>query len=295
MSPSPILPFSHSPPLLVPSPLSHSALPCYSRTMPADQHLAFLELAQRAAQRAGALIRTSVHQVKQVEHKSAIDLVTSIDRESEQIIVDLIQEHYPEHSIVAEEGTEISHNHAEYQWIIDPVDGTTNFVHGLPYFCVSIALTRGDTVVVGLVYDPMRDEAFTAMHGRGACLNGVSVTASDVEELDKALLATGFPDDRRQRADEYLALFKEFMKSAQDIRRGGSAALDLCYVASGRLDGLWAQGLHAWDVAAGSLIVREAGGMSTDFRGQELDVWGSEILCSNGRIHEEMVCITRET
>lgn len=259
-----------------------------------DQNVSFLRLAKQAAQSAGALIRNSVDKVQQVEHKSAIDLVTSIDRQSEHRIVELVRKYYPEHSIVAEEGTEISHNGASYQWIIDPLDGTTNFVHGFPHFAISIAVAEGDEIVVGLVYDPMKDETFTATHGGGAYLNGEPITTSKVSKLGNALLATGFPYDRRQRADEYLALFRQFMGSAQDIRRGGSAALDLCYVGAGRCDGFWEQRLHAWDVAAGSLIVREAGGTTTNFGGGDLDIWGNEILCSNGLIHDEMVAVCGE-
>jgi len=259
----------------------------------ADYH-DFLALALQAAECAGALIRDSVDKIEQVEHKSAIDLVTTVDRQSEQLIVGLIRDQYPRHSIVAEEETAISLEDTAYQWIVDPLDGTTNFVHGYPQFAVSIALAHAEEIVVGVVRDPMRGETFSAAHGGGARLNGEPIKASDVDELDKALLATGFPYDRRERADEYLAPFKRFMCAAQGIRRGGAAALDLCYVASGRLDGFWERKLHAWDVAAGSLIVREAGGCVTNLRGGEFDLWGSELLCSNGRIHDEMVALAEE-
>lgn len=255
------------------------------------EYMDFLDLAERAAVRAGELIRDSVNNVIRVEHKSAIDLVTAVDRQSEQLIVGLIRERYPSHSIVAEEETAISDTYTPYRWIVDPLDGTTNFVHGYPQFAVSIALVHAQEIAVGVVHDPMRGETFTAMRGGGARMNGDVMRASAVDELDKALLATGFPYDRRERADEYLALFKRFMCAAQGIRRAGAAALDLCYVASGRFDGFWERKLHAWDVAAGTLIVREAGGRVTDFRGGEFDIWGDEILCSNGRIHDEMVAV----
>lgn len=253
-----------------------------------------MDLALQAAERAGALIRESVDRVQRVEHKSAIDLVTAVDRESEQLIVGLIRERYPAHSIVAEEETAISQENSAYRWIIDPLDGTTNFVHGYPQFAVSIALADKGEIVLGVVRDPMRGETFSAVRDAGARMNGELIKTSGVDELDKALLATGFPYDRRERAEEYLALFKRFMCAAQGIRRAGAAALDLCCVASGRLDGFWERKLHAWDVAAGSLIVREAGGSVTNFRGDEFDIWGDEILCSNGLIHGQMVALAGE-
>lgn len=259
------------------------------------EYASFLDLAERAALRAGTLIRDSVNQVTRVEHKSAIDLVTAVDRQSEQLIVGIIRERYPGHSIVAEEETSVSPGSSSYRWIIDPLDGTTNFVHGYPQFAVSIAVVHQDELVAGVVHDPMRRETFSAIQGGGAHMNGRDIHTSAVEELDKALLATGFPYDRREKADEYLGLFRSFMCAAQGLRRAGAASLDLCHVAAGRLDGFWERKLHAWDIAAGSLIVREAGGRVTDFQGGALDIWGSEILCSNGRIHGEMVALTAQS
>lgn len=248
----------------------------------------FLATAREAALRAGELILNSLSKIRKVEYKSAIDLVTSVDRASEQIIVSLLHERFPEHSIVAEEATDISSPQSGCRWIVDPLDGTTNFVHSFPHFAVSIALEQDGAVVAGLVYDPAKNEVFSAIEGGGAYLNGRSIHCSSVDRLDRALLATGFPYDRRERADYYLGLFKGLLCVSQGIRRGGSAALDLSYVAAGRLDGFWEAKLHAWDVAAGSLIAREAGATVTNFAGKSLDIWGEEILCSNGLIHEEM-------
>ena len=180
---------------------------------------------------------------------------------------------------------------ASHRWIIDPLDGTTNFAHSYPQFCVSIALERDDEVILGLVYDPLRGECFKAVKGEGATLNGGSIHVSAVKELDKALLATGFPYDQREKADFYLVLFKAFMTRSQGIRRNGSAALDLCYLACGRIDGFWELKLRPWDTAAGTLIVAEAGGRLSDLSGNKFSIWGEETLASNGAIHDEMVNI----
>jgi myo-inositol-1(or 4)-monophosphatase len=249
----------------------------------------FLALAQEAARAAGKLIRESWRGAKQVHMKSnALDLVTSTDHASEELIVKMLHERFPDHALLAEEKTLFAGN-SHYRWIIDPLDGTTNFVHGYPQFGVSIALERRGEVVLGLVYDPLRDEQFHALKQEGAFLNGERIFASRVAALSQSLLATGFPYDRRENVDFYLAFFKSFLVSCHGIRRAGSAALDLCYVASGRLDGFWEFKLRAWDTAAATLVVREAGGTVTDFRGNEFSIWGEQTLASNGRIHAEMV------
>ena len=242
----------------------------------------FLNAAWQAASAAGEIIRASWHQLRSIDYKGPIDLVTSVDRAAEQSIVELLQREFPEHSILAEEETEITGNAKQYRWIIDPLDGTTNFAHGYPQISVSIALEFRKQIIVGLVYDPLRRECFRAAKGQGATLNGAAIRISSVRELDKALLATGFPYDLRENADLYLSLFKAFLTRCQGIRRAGSAALDLCYVASGRLDGFWELKLKPWDIAAGALIVAEAGGSLGDFSGKELSLSGNETLASNG-------------
>ena len=253
----------------------------------------FLGVAWEAANAAGEIIRANWDQPKTIDYKGAIDLVTSVDRLSERKIVDLLQRNFPGHSILAEEETAVEGAQNEYRWILDPLDGTTNFAHGYPQFCVSIGLERNGQVIVGLVYDPLRRECFRAVREQGATLNGKSIRTSTVNELDKSLLATGFPYDHRENADFYLSYFKAFMRRCQGIRRGGSAALDLCYVACGRLDGFWELKLKPWDTAAGALIVAEAGGKLSDFTGKPFSIWGNETLAANAGIHDEMVRVAR--
>ncbi|MFQ5542173.1 MAG: inositol monophosphatase family protein, partial [Candidatus Binatia bacterium] len=214
--------------------------------------------------------------------------------QAEERIVHALQKHFPDHSILAEEETTIAGPQSGYRWIIDPLDGTTNFAHAYPHFSVSIALEREGEIILGLVYDPLREESFKAAKGQGASLNGKPIQTSKVTELERALLATGFPYDRRERAALYLAFFKAFMVRSQGIRRNGSAALDLCYLACGRVDGFWEFKLHPWDIAAGGLIVREAGGNLTDFSGKDFSIWSEETLGSNGLIHAEMLRIVSE-
>jgi myo-inositol-1(or 4)-monophosphatase len=255
----------------------------------------FLSVAWEAANAAGEIIRENWQRPQTIDYKGAIDIVTSVDRETERKIVGLIREHFPNHSILAEEETDIEGNDNEYRWIIDPLDGTTNFAHSYPQVSISIALEQSGQVILGLVYDPLRRECFRGVKSRGATLNGNPIRTSVVNELDKALLATGFPYDRREKADFYLAFFKAFLTRCQGIRRNGSAALDLCYVACGRIDGFWELKLRPWDIAAGALIAAEAGGQITDFSGNEFSIWGNETLASNSIIHREMVQIASET
>jgi len=249
----------------------------------------FLSVAWEAAAAAGTLIREHWQKPKSIDYKGVIDLVTSVDRECERRIVEVLRNHFPNHSILAEEETDWVGTQSHHRWIIDPLDGTTNFAHSYPQFCVSIALECDGEVILGLVYDPLRGECFKAVKGEGATLNGGSIRISGVKELDKALLATGFPYDQRERADFYLSFFKAFMTRSQGIRRNGSAALDLCYVACGRVDGFWELKLRPWDTAAGALIVEEAGGKLSDLSGNRFSIWGEETLASNGAIHDEMV------
>jgi myo-inositol-1(or 4)-monophosphatase len=248
-----------------------------------------LDVAWQAASAAGQLIRESWQKPKSIKYKGAIDLVTSVDRESERVIVATIQSHFPDHSILAEEETIVRGADEECRWIVDPLDGTTNFAHGYPQFGISIAFENRGTVIMGLVYDPVRQECFKAVRAGGATLNDAPIHTSSVDRVDKALLGTGFPYDRRDFADVYLGYFKGFMTRSQGVRRGGSAALDLCYVAVGRFDGFWEMKLKPWDVAGGALIVIEAGGVLSDFSGNAFSIYGQETLASNRLIHREMV------
>ena len=250
--------------------------------------LAFERVAHAAAARAGGLIRASYRERQEVSFKGEVDLVTAVDRRAEGIIIDLIATAFPDHGIVTEEaaGRPTRDGHC---WYIDPLDGTTNFAHGYPHFAVSIALARDDTLLLGLVYDPMREETFTARRGEGARLNGAPIEVSSVTALDLGLLATGFPYDRRQHVDLYLAFWRAAIRRAQGVRRAGAAALDLCYVACGRLDGFWEWKLRPWDLAAGRLVVEEAGGRATDASGGPHRLTGEETVASNGRIHEELL------
>lgn len=248
----------------------------------------FLRIAEQAARTAGDILLKHLGQPLDLEFKGDVDLVTKVDRLSEEVIVSIIRNAYPDHQILAEEGTN-QEGVSKYRWIIDPLDGTTNYAHSFPCFAVSIGLEAAGEMVVGVVYDPVRDECFTAMEGRGAYLNGKAIHVSRVDKLNSALLATGFPYDRRQHPDDYLGLFRKFMMKAQEIRRPGSASIDLCYLAAGRIDGFWECKLKPWDVAAAVVIVREAGGRISDFKGDRFSIYGTETLASNGSIHDEMV------
>lgn len=243
-------------------------------------------LARELALEAGAFIRRGFGERRNVEFKSAVDLVTDVDRGAQAIVVDGIRRAFPEDTIVAEEDVGQAAA-AGPCWYVDPLDGTTNFVHALPHFAVSIAFLEDGEPRSAAVYDPSKDELFHAEHGRGAFLGDRRLAVSSVAELDRSLLVTGFPYDRRAHTDLYLEYFRDFLRSAQDVRRLGSASLDLCYVAAGRFDGFWEWKLHPWDTAAGWLIVEEAGGRVTDFDGGPYDPWLPRILATNAAIHEE--------
>ena len=240
----------------------------------------------RIVKEAGDILKENLGKIKRIDYKGRVSLVTDIDRKAEERILQLLKKEYPAHDILTEE-RRIKEKGSRYKWIIDPLDGTTNYVHGYPKYCVSIALERDSEVILGVVYDPVPDELFLAEKGKGATLNGRKISVSKIDELDKSLLATGFPYDRREKADEYLKIYREFMVSSQGVRRDGSAALNLCYTANGRFDGFWERELAPWDVAAGSLIVIEAGGKVTDFNGDRLNIYGKELLATNGKIHRE--------
>jgi myo-inositol-1(or 4)-monophosphatase len=251
------------------------------------------DVARQAVAEVGPRIRAAWTRPKKVEHKGVVDLVTETDREVEELVVRRIGRAFPDHLIIAEEssaGKRVERPPADrYAWYIDPLDGTTNFAHGYPVFAVSLALALGDKLRFGMVHDPLRQETFVAHSGGGATLNGAPIRVSSVDDIDHALVATGFPYDQRSRADFYVGFFKDFMERTQGIRRAGAAAIDLCWLACGRLDGFWEWNLRPWDTAAGALIVREAGGTVTDFRGGTFDPHGDQTLASNGLIHQAMI------
>ncbi len=251
-----------------------------------------LLVAADAARQAGTVLAEHIGGQREISFKGEIDLVTEMDRRSEQIVVSIIRSSFPDHGILAEEETRLE-NGQQFLWIIDPLDGTTNYAHGYPNFCVSIGLEADGEVVAGVVYDPLRDELFSAIKGRGATLNGKPIRVSATDRLIRGLLATGFPYDRVQSSINNLNHFNRMIMASQEIRRSGSAALDLCSVAAGRLDGYWELKLQPWDVAAGSIIVREAGGVLSDFSGTRFSIRDREIVASNGLLHGQMLDLLR--
>ncbi|MGM9992408.1 MAG: inositol monophosphatase family protein [Candidatus Bruticola sp.] len=249
----------------------------------------YLDLALKAARQSGELIRKSIGSSHQIDKKGRIDLVTEVDKASEQLIFSLIKDTFPSHSILGEEQGEITGSNATCRWIVDPLDGTTNFASGYPFFAISIAFELEGRVVVGVVYDPCHDEAFYASLGGGAFLNGQPIHVSDNSSLEDALLVTGFPYDISSSPDIHLGMFHDLIIKARGVRRDGSAALDLCYIACGRFDGYWELGLSPWDIAAGSLIVREAGGTMSDFLGEPHNMLFRDLMASNGKIHPKLL------
>lgn len=245
-----------------------------------------LNIAIRAARNAGAIIQRSSENVSQltISKKSKNDFVSEVDRLAEQEIIQMIKYHYPDHSILAEESGE--HKGNEYTWVIDPLDGTTNFLHGYPQYSVSIALKNKGKTEVGVVYDPLRDELFTAEKGGGAMLNNRKIRVSKQTDLSTALLGTGFPFKFPQHLDAYMHMFKALTPTTAGIRRAGSAALDLAYLSMGRLDGFWEIGLKEWDMAAGILLVQEAGGVVTDFSFNDEFVKSGNIITGNPKMHQ---------
>jgi myo-inositol-1(or 4)-monophosphatase len=250
-----------------------------------------LNFVVQVARDAGNVLVDRLGRALQVSNKGAIDLVTEADLASEKLIIEQIRSHYPRHAILAEESgaSEASGNPsaAEWKWIIDPLDGTTNYAHGYPCFCVSIGVERAGKLELGVVYDPMRNEMFAAERGQGATLNERPVRVSKVDDLGRAMLCTGFPYNVRERPD-FARDFANFTMHAQAVRRDGSAALDLAYIACGRFDGFWEDGLNPWDLAAGVLLIEEAGGKVTDFNGTPLDIYSAKVMASNGLIHDSM-------
>jgi myo-inositol-1(or 4)-monophosphatase len=252
-----------------------------------------LNFAIQTARDAGRLLAERFgRSTLQVTNKSELDLVTEADLASERLIIDRIQTYHPRHAILAEESGASSpvdqELRSEWRWIIDPLDGTTNYAHGYPCFCVSMGLEYNGKMEVGVIYDPMRDDMFTAKRGEGASLNGRRMQVSTTRNLAGALLCTGFPYDVRERS-EFARHFANFIMNAQGVRRDGAAALDLAYVACGRFDGFWEEGLKPWDVAAGALMIEEAGGRVSNYAGEPLSIYTPPILASNGLLHEQMM------
>ncbi len=248
----------------------------------------FLSVAEKAARDAGRMLKRRMSDKREISFKGAVDLVTNFDKRAQKIIFSRLSTAFPDHGFLAEEGLR-REKKGDFLWIIDPLDGTTNYAHRFPVFCVSIALEFRGRIVLGLVYDPMREEFFWAIETRGAYLNGREIRVSPVDDLNQSLLATGFPYDVRESQVNNVDHFNRFLVRAQALRRCGSAALDLCYVACGRFDGFWELKLKPWDVAAGALIVKEAGGRLSDFSGAEFSHLSPETLASNGLIHEAMI------
>jgi myo-inositol-1(or 4)-monophosphatase len=250
------------------------------------------------AREAGTHLREFFEQGVETEYKGDVDVVTVADRTVEKLIRTRLGEAFPDHGIYGEEGTREGLDR-EFRWYVDPLDGTTNFAHGFPQFCVSLGLehrpaglpsNQDGTLVAGVIYDPLRDELFTAEKGRGAFLNGRRMHASSIPALAEALVATGFPS-RKRHASPNIHFYQEFTLRSHGVRRAGSAALDLAYVAAGRIEGFWEFNLNPWDTAAGILLVEEAGGRITDFAGKRYRIASDEILASNGKIHSEVLSL----
>ena len=246
----------------------------------------YRKVAIEAALDSGLFIKRSVGKISSVSYKGRDNIVTNVDKTSEKMITKKILSRFPDHSILGEEGKPLESG-SSYRWVIDPLDGTTNFAHAFPFFCVSIALEKNGESILGVVYDPMRRELFVAERGKGATLNGKRIAVSKVNRLGGAFLATGFSYGIT-RKDRNIAHFKKLLVKTLAIRRAGSAALDLCYVACGRFDGYWEMSLHPWDIAAGTLIVKEAKGIVTKFDGKPCTNYDRSILATNSLIHKEM-------
>jgi myo-inositol-1(or 4)-monophosphatase len=245
----------------------------------------------KISKQAGLLIREGFGKSLQIEFKSnESNLVTEIDKSSEKLIVDFIRKKYPSHSILAEEGGEVN-NDSEYRWVVDPLDGTTNFAHGLPIFSVSIGLQQNTETIAGVVYDVMNDIIYSAQLGGGAFADSKKIKVSNTKSLKQSLLVTGFPYNVAENPEGAFEKFIELTKNSRGIRRLGSAAIDFCYLASGVFDGFWEVHLHAWDICAGKLIAEEAGAMVTDFNSNATDIFSKKILATNGKIHDQVISV----
>lgn len=247
-------------------------------------------VAAQAALRAGAIQKERYGQRIEIRHKGVIDLVTEVDRACEDAILETLRARFPEHDIVTEE-TDLARRGSRYVWFVDPLDGTTNYAHGYPFFCASVAATCDGEVVAGAVYEPLKEELYTAERGGGAHLNGRRLKVSDSSELLQSLLVTGFPYDLRDDLVNKLRLFNRFMGEARAIRRDGAAALDLAHLAAGRIDGFWEERLQPWDMLAAQLMIEEAGGRLTRFDGSPTGLRADEVLASNGALHGAMMAV----
>ena len=245
-----------------------------------------LNIAVRAARQAGSIIEQNAHRVDRIRYqlKGVHDFVTEVDHHAEQEIVDIITKAYPDHSITAEEGSNISGK--EFEWIIDPLDGTTNYLHGFPQYCVSIAVKKNNQLEHAVVYDPKNQELYTATRGSGAHLNDKRIRTSNIENLEDALVGTGFPFRTPEHLKYWIPVFEELARKTSGIRRPGSAALDLAYVASGRYDAFWESGLKPWDIAAGTLLIQESGGLVSDFEGGSDYFRTGAIIASGTRLFD---------
>jgi myo-inositol-1(or 4)-monophosphatase len=253
----------------------------------------FLQIAEGIVRQAGAVLMEGYGNVRHIQQKGVIDLVTEFDKRSEEVIISSIQQKFPDHAILAEES---GHNKtvSEYQWVVDPLDGTTNFAHGIPIFSVSVALLKNNSPVVGVVYDPLRNEMFSAELGHGATLNNHPIHVSSQMDLEQAVISTGFPYDVRTNPRNNFAQFVQFQLRTQAVRHLASAALDCAWTAMGRLDGYWEFGVKPWDIGAGALIAREAGGRVTSVDGNENFLSDDSILVSNSLLHEQMLRVLSE-
>ena len=251
-----------------------------------------LNFAIETAREAGHLLLEKFGRITTVTKKGDINLVTEADLASEALIIERIKSHYPKHAILAEEAGNavVIDGETEWKWIIDPLDGTTNYAHGYPCFAVTIALERNGEVVIGVTFDPTRNELFAAEKGQGATLNGKPIRVSVTEKLSESLIVTGFPYDFK-RKDDFARHLTAFLMQSRGVRRDGSAAIDMAYVACGRFDGFWEEGLNAWDMAAGRLLIEEAGGWVTDYSGDPFSIYRPPVCASNGKIHSEMLAV----
>jgi myo-inositol-1(or 4)-monophosphatase len=253
----------------------------------------FLKTAERAARAAGRIHKKYYGRVLNIQYKgkNSLNLVTQVDRLAEKKVLSILKKKFPGHDLLGEESGRLS-DHSRYTWVVDPLDGTTNFAHSYPFFCVSIALLFNGKPIVGVIYDALRGECFTAEKGRGAFLNGRRMKVSRIGALEKSLVCTGFAYAVRE-THYNLDNFKNFVMTTQGVRRDGSAAMNLAYVAAGRFEGFWERGIEAWDMAAGVLLVREAGGRVTDITGGPYDLQAKNALASNGKLHEKMLRILK--
>jgi myo-inositol-1(or 4)-monophosphatase len=249
----------------------------------------FLDVAVETAREAGAILLAEFDRPVKISYKGEVDIVTQADKRAEESIVSRLRSHFPKHAIVAEEGGG-SESDSPFRWHVDPLDGTTNFAHGYPCFAVSLGLEEAGEPIVGVVYQPVSGELFTAVKGEGAYLNQKKIEVSRIESLATSLLATGFPSVKRAQ-NSNIHYYWDFTLRSHGVRRDGSAAMDLAAVACGRFEGFWEFGLHTWDAAAGILLVREAGGVVTQFDGRPYRLGDREMMASNGRVHSEMKAV----